>query len=156
MTRDQIYRSMAVAISLMDHATKEMKRLDEEALPAQQVPLPHTPRDFRGDDVAISELRGLTKAGKEFLCHHIRNSLNNANLCIEAGYYRDAQASIWQLNDVLQQIMGSQCTCTCDYSSEFGANRCAYHENLDKEGGHGIDADSSAGDTPALHPVADR
>lgn len=78
----------------------ENARLDPPPAPSE-----HERRDFSGDDQEIAELRRLSPAAKRFLAHHIKNTLHAVNLYCEAEQPNKARRSVWQLNDIVEQII---------------------------------------------------
>ena len=135
---------------------KAMKALAEDNAkydPLVTMPVAHIRRDFSGAALAISELRRLRPVAKAFLEHHINNTINTVGLYCELNMPTKARECAWQLADILEQIMEPE-RCTCDYASDYGSNRCTYHERLSKEADHGYGADVKAEDPAALHPLA--
>jgi hypothetical protein len=68
------------------------------------IPMAHTPRDFSEDAAALAELRRLTRPAKEFLEHHLNNTINTVGLYCELGMTQKARECVWQLADILEQI----------------------------------------------------
>lgn len=62
--------------------------------------------DFPGDIHAITELRMLSMAAKEYLAHHIRNSLCAIIFGIECGRHDIALRAAEHIEDDLRKIVG--------------------------------------------------
>lgn len=134
-SKKEAYKLMDRALEMLGAGLRTMAEENGKYDPELTTAPQHEHRDFRGDDAIIEEWRGLSKAAKGGLCHHLRNTISAVNLYIETGNLKKAQEAVWQLDDVIEQIVEERCT--CDPDSGFGASKCAYHERLCEEADHG-------------------
>ncbi|MFA6054056.1 MAG: hypothetical protein WC769_01650 [Thermodesulfovibrionales bacterium] len=60
--------------------------------------------DYEGQEKAIEELRALSPSAKEFLSHHLRNSLSGIITGVETGKLEIVKQSAWHIIDDLVRI----------------------------------------------------
>jgi hypothetical protein len=60
--------------------------------------------NYAGEEKAIEELRALSPEAKEFLSHHLRNSLTAIIAGIESGKLEVAKQEAWHIIDDLIRI----------------------------------------------------
>ena len=112
---------MDQGLRMMGDALKALGEENAKYDPLAGMPLAHTPRDFRGEELAIAELRRLSAEAKGFLAHHIKNTLASVNLYCEMGMTQKAKEAVWQLDDVVEQIVEEKNT-SGKISREKGEN----------------------------------
>ncbi len=106
--RENVFSIMDEALTMLDGALAALDEQRREAGFGEKIIRRHR-RDFAGDESAIMELRGLSPKAKEFLNHHVRNTLAGViTYCVQEKY-EETQSVAMQLVDVLEMIAPLPC-----------------------------------------------
>jgi len=108
MGRENVFAVMDEALTMLDGALAALDEQRREAGFGEKI-IRRQRRDFAGDEAAIMELRALSPKAKEFLNHHIRNTLAGViTYCVQEKHEETQQVAM-QLIDVLEMIAPLPC-----------------------------------------------